>query len=537
MAKVQNTNTEEKIGLQQRVSLGMISLTLGVVCLSLAVALYIAPSGLAPRLFLAAPGTVNVSASSATAVTLTWTAPGDDGATGQATTYDIRYSTAPITDVNFSSASQVSSPPSPQVAGSTETYTVSNLQPSTTYFFALKTRDEVGNTSAISNVTSKTTSAIAQACVPVYSCSDWSACTNSTQTRTCTVTNGCAAGLDQPVTSQTCTMPVVTPGGTGGGTTPPSRLAKRVLVAGTGRGVNPIVRFIDPANSRVYREFRPFATNDRNGVRVAVGDLNGDRKADVVVATSAPSNPLVRLFNDQGKFITQFNPYPTLKRTGVSLAMADVSGDGKDDLITIPDNATGQVRIYTYNATSKRFTLYTQFQVLSNLYRGGYSIAAKDLNLNGGAEIIVAPKVNSSTVYVYSVTNKTPRRLISFRAYPITFRTGLVLSAGDVNADGRPEILTSGGPGYYADVKAFSLQGKMFAHFLPSSTTFFGGVDLASIDINSDGRDEVLTITASGGTAGLRIFRYNGGNKVFDRIRSTTVFPTTMRAGARLGGA
>ena len=92
-------------------------------------------------------------------VDLSWTAPGDDGATGTATTYDIRYSTSLITAGNWASATQVTGEPSPQVAGSSESFTVTGLSGSTTYYFAIKTSDEVPNESAISNIPSATTAA------------------------------------------------------------------------------------------------------------------------------------------------------------------------------------------------------------------------------------------------------------------------------------------------------------------------------------------------------------------------------------------
>lgn len=94
-------------------------------------------------------------------IILSWTSPGDDGNVGTATSYDIRYSTSLITEVNWVSATQVTGEPTPLIVGSNQSMTVSGLNPSTTYYFAMKTSDEVPNTSAISNVPSlATTSAI-----------------------------------------------------------------------------------------------------------------------------------------------------------------------------------------------------------------------------------------------------------------------------------------------------------------------------------------------------------------------------------------
>jgi len=94
------------------------------------------------------------------AMTVSWTAPGDDGSIGTATTYDLRYSTSEITDVNWSSATQVFGEPMPSVVGSAESMTVSGLAENTTYYFALKTSDEVPNESGLSNVPSLATTTI-----------------------------------------------------------------------------------------------------------------------------------------------------------------------------------------------------------------------------------------------------------------------------------------------------------------------------------------------------------------------------------------
>ncbi|MEK9138991.1 MAG: fibronectin type III domain-containing protein, partial [Bacteroidota bacterium] len=78
-------------------------------------------------------------------LTLTWTAPGDDGNVGTASQYDIRYATSSINESNFLTATQVQGVPPPKSAGSAESFVVAGLSPSTTYYFALKTADEVPN--------------------------------------------------------------------------------------------------------------------------------------------------------------------------------------------------------------------------------------------------------------------------------------------------------------------------------------------------------------------------------------------------------
>ncbi|UCC40191.1 MAG: fibronectin type III domain-containing protein [Candidatus Aminicenantes bacterium] len=95
----------------------------------------------------------------ATSIDLTWTAPGDDGMQGTASEYDIRYSSSVTIDTEdkWEAATQCIGEPSPSSAGSPEIFTVTGLSPGTTYYFALKTADEVSNWSGLSNIPSGTT--------------------------------------------------------------------------------------------------------------------------------------------------------------------------------------------------------------------------------------------------------------------------------------------------------------------------------------------------------------------------------------------
>lgn len=92
-----------------------------------------------------------------TGITLEWTAPGDDGRYGRAQAYLLRYSTEPITEANFDRATTIPKVVKPKPSGSRESFTVEGLEPDTRYYFALKSMDEAGNWSALSNVATSTT--------------------------------------------------------------------------------------------------------------------------------------------------------------------------------------------------------------------------------------------------------------------------------------------------------------------------------------------------------------------------------------------
>lgn len=96
-------------------------------------------------------------AEGANTVHLRWSAPGDDGNTGTASSYDVRYSNNPITATNFGSAMEANLEPTPTASGDIQSMTLSGMDPGTTYYFAMKATDDAGNTSNISNITLATT--------------------------------------------------------------------------------------------------------------------------------------------------------------------------------------------------------------------------------------------------------------------------------------------------------------------------------------------------------------------------------------------
>ncbi len=98
-----------------------------------------------------------------TSITVSWLSPGDDSLSGTAAGYDIRYSLSPLNASNWGTAVQVAGEPIPKPAGNAESFTVTGLNPGVTYHIAVKTVDEAGNWSAISNIVTATTSLVLDA--------------------------------------------------------------------------------------------------------------------------------------------------------------------------------------------------------------------------------------------------------------------------------------------------------------------------------------------------------------------------------------
>lgn len=108
-------------------------------------------------IFLPRPAHAAILTITSSSVDLSWSSPGDDGAVGTASVYDLRYSLTPITVANFGTATRWTNTPVPLVSGTTQGVTVNGLAPGTVYYFAIKAADEAGNWSVMSNVATATT--------------------------------------------------------------------------------------------------------------------------------------------------------------------------------------------------------------------------------------------------------------------------------------------------------------------------------------------------------------------------------------------
>ncbi|MEO6163410.1 MAG: hypothetical protein ABIP88_04655 [Candidatus Binatia bacterium] len=110
-----------------------------------------------------APGKITdlkaVTLTQQTNITLNWTAPGDDGNAGTATSYDLRFANTKLSDATLNRATSVNGEPSPAVAGTLQNMTVGNLLCGRTYYFGIMTMDNENNRSALSNVAAGKTAA------------------------------------------------------------------------------------------------------------------------------------------------------------------------------------------------------------------------------------------------------------------------------------------------------------------------------------------------------------------------------------------
>jgi hypothetical protein len=94
----------------------------------------------------------------------------------------------------------------------------------------------------------------------------------------------------------------------------------------------------------------------------------------------------------------------------------------------------------------------------------------------------------------------------NFFAYDGNFRGGVSVAYGDIDGDGQDEIVTGAGPGGGPHIRAFEEGGQEIANFFPFHPDFRGGINVATGDVDHDGKDEIAVSQASRGQAWVKVY-------------------------------
>lgn len=286
----------------------------------------------------------------------------------------------------------------------------------------------------------------------------------------------------------------------------------RLVAVGADAGGAPVVSVYGPTGDFRY-QIAAYDSRFTGGVRVAVGDVDGDGKADIITAPGAGMPGLVKVFNgNTGELMSQFQPYEEAFTGGVYVSAGDVDGDGKADIVT-GTGIGGGPRVQVFRGNT--FESIANFFPYEDSFRGGVLVATGDLNGDGKADIVTGTGVGGGP-RVQAFDGTTLATIYNFFAYESDFRGGVFASIGNVDGVGLGEVITGTGVGGGAVVKIFG-QNQLSSgagspdpvkSFFAYDPNFRGGVRVDAVDANFDGKADIITGPGPGGGPDVRVIDF-----------------------------
>ena len=139
-------------------------------------------------------------------------------------------------------------------------------------------------------------------------------------------------------------------------------------------------------------------------------------------------------------------------------------------------------------------------------FSGEIRVVSGDVNGDGRVDIIAGAGPGGGPA-VTVLDSQTGQPMMSFFAYDAQFTGGVFVSVRDVNNDGILDIITGAGAGGGPHVKVFNGSNlQEMRSFFAYDVAFTGGVTVAAIDLNGDNILDIVTGAGPGGGPHVKVF-------------------------------
>lgn len=266
-----------------------------------------------------------------------------------------------------------------------------------------------------------------------------------------------------------------------------------ILVQGAGQGSAPEVRVFDSATGVETFHFLAYDASFRGGVRVAVGDVDGNGSLDIVTAPGPGMPGLVKVFSAaDGSELGEFLARPRSYRGGLTVATGDVEGNGLADIIVGADRGAAQVGVFQ----GVHGQPVTSFRANTPGGRG-VQVAVGDLNRDTHADIVTAPVAGRPLVQIFDGASQ--HLLARYQPLRRAPRGGLSIAVGDVNHDRQLDVIVGASDAQGAAVQVFTgLSNTPSATYHVTGREFTRGVRVAAVDIGAQRSGDGIAVAPTG---------------------------------------
>lgn len=212
----------------------------------------------------------------------------------------------------------------------------------------------------------------------------------------------------------------------------PMSSGRHLYSVGRDAGVSPTVDVYDADSGELVNRFLAFNRIYGGGVRVATGDTNGDGFTDIICTTATGVGVVNVVSGADGSSLARFRPFGSARVTGFNAAVGDLDNDGSADIVVGRTGAGGAVRVYEGGS----YNLSAQFQPLPQSVRSGVSLAVANVEEFGSVVVVGSGHSNATVRYFDSEGNL----LSSFVAFGTPGRA-ISIATADLNDDGFDEIV------------------------------------------------------------------------------------------------
>ncbi len=136
--------------------------------------------------------------------------------------------------------------------------------------------------------------------------------------------------------------------------------------------------------------FTVATANEAGGAKIAVADLGHDGVPEIILGNGLGNEPRVSIYRADGSLVDSFLAYDSSMGTGITVAVCDVDGDGQAEIITGTQYGGGpQIGVWHYQ--DKKWNAQARFFAYDESFRGGVHVSCGDLDADGKAEIVTTP--------------------------------------------------------------------------------------------------------------------------------------------------